>query len=859
MPGNQESVVIRAGTTLKDRYEIKERIAKGGFATVYTAWDKTFERIVAIKVVDLAEDENGQLQNGQELLREARVVAASHHANVLDVYDFGDVDDQTYLVMPFADGGTLYQVLRETGPFSFEQTGKYLDQIASGLDHAHHLKVVHRDLKPQNLLLFGAEKEHLVISDFGVARAAAQSTIASLHMTGTPRYMAPEQFLGRASYSSDIYSLGVLLYQMLTGVTPFSGDQAQLMYAHANLPPPALNLKRPDAPPALNQLIQRTMAKDPAQRPKSARELAHLYQQILLQMHSGTSNFRTLANSSNPPVISEVDATLPFATPTPPPLTPPPHTPSSSSSRKVDLSQLDDSFSAITPFNFTPSKPSKTSNPAIALDPSVRSEKKRLPLLIGVMAALVIVIVVIVGAVLVVIVGSSGSSSKTSTVTSSVSLVPSVTPETLASPNLASPVSVDLTLTVSSITATTVKPYTPSPTPLSSFDLPSAGDPALTATLEVWTDVPQNPEEWNVLAGTVAAYKKLFPNVTVNLKPLGSNEVLQTKFPEAVLAGNGPDLVIAPVGATGDWVQRKAIQPLDSLLSKAFLQGFEPNALAGSTFTGVGYGLPYNYGNILVLYYNKKLAPNPPSTFDELIQQAQALTKSDGSQVGLGLDRYSYFWLLPFLNAFGGSPVDNAGQATVNTTPMQNALQYFKDLTVKYKAISPTIGYDEANRLFISGKLAFFINGDWELNAYLKDDVKSKVDLGIAPLPLLNERTPRSMTGGRHYFLSSQSKGNRLKAALYFLQFQAREDQQKQLLSLGLLSGTKAILNGPDIKNNPAWAAVVSQLKDSQVQPVGKDINKVWTAMEAWLKPVQDGTTSPADAAKAMQEAALKP
>ncbi len=868
--------MIKVGTTLKERYEIRERVARGGFATVYSAWDSTFERKVAVKVVDLSEDENGQLQNGQELLREARVVASYHHPNVLDVYDFGDLEEQTFLVMPYADGGTLHQFLRQNGPLSYEQADSYLQQIAAGLDHAHRLKVIHRDLKPQNLLLFGPEKQRLVISDFGVAKAVSQSAIASVHVTGTPRYMSPEQFMGRASYSSDIYALGLILYQMLVGEPPFRGDQAELMYSHTNVEPSLLSTARADAPPALDQLIQRTLAKDPTVRPKSAGELAHSYQQIITQMRYAESDYPTLHQSPNfqvPPA----DSTRPF-TPTPTPLTPsnssgsttpPPYRPSATP--RPPLSSDNDATSLLPVTPGARNVPPITSTPVpIITSQSVTPppKKNRLPLLIGGLVALVAVIGLSAALLLG---GSKTTGSTAATATVSGGIVPSATAlstsqataSAAASTGAATAIpltalAITSTPTTAAVTVTTAQSNTPTAVATPYAVLPPNGDPALAATIELWTDDLQNPQEGNVLATQIAAFNKLFPNVKINVKPIASNEVIDTKFPAAIQAGTAPDLVIAPVGVTGEWAANKIIQPLDTLLGKDFLQTFDPNALAGSNVSGIGYGLPYNYGNILVLYYNKKLAPSAPATFDELIKQAQALTKSDGSQVGLALNRYDFFWLLPFLSAFEGWPVDNAGQVTLNTAPMRNALQYFKDLTDKHKVISPTLGYDEANKLFEDGKLAFFINGDWALNEYQQPSVKSKVDLGVAPLPTIDGRTPRSMTNGRHYFLSSKATGDRLKASLYFLQFQAQLDQQKQLLQLGLLPPTKAALTSPDLKNNTLWAAVADQLKDSKVQPVNKGMTKVWNSINRWMKAVMDGTASPAEAAEAMQEAALK-
>lgn len=870
--------MIKSGTILKGRYEIRDRIARGGFAVVYSAWDKTFERPVAVKVVDLAGDaeDDEDPKNGQELLREARFVASYRHPNVLDVYDFGDLDEQTFLVMPLADGGTLQQLLK-AGPLTYEQADSYLQQVSAGLDHAHRLKVIHRDLKPQNLLLFGEDKKHLVISDFGVAKALSQTTVASARITGTPRYMAPEQFLGRASYSSDIYSLGIVLYQMLAGETPYKGDQAELLYGHTTVQPPLLSLKRPDAPPVLDQLIQKALAKDPNQRPKSAGELSHLFHQIVTIIQQGGPNINTISQTKDSDG-REGEATISFTpspnpypsnpTPTPisgpvPPVTGPTPRPNLANTPPGRPIPSGGSFGTTPP----PLLP-VTSPPVLPPSGPVANAKQPSKVAVGV--AVIGLLAVLIGLGVALSGGLGGQKlpavtattvpgiiiNNTTTRPSFVLTTPAATSTTLdASTTLAT------TQTLANNTtseATTPPNNTPRPTtPASLYVFPPAGDRNLTATIEIWTDSAQNPEEWNLLNNNIAAFNQSFPGVKVNVKQLGQNENIDQKFPAGVQTNSGPDLVIAPVGVTGDWASLKVIRPVSEVLPPPFLQTFEANAVAASTLGGLTYGMPYNYGNILVLYYNKKLTQKPPSTFDELLKQAQTLNKGDNVQGGLALNRYDFNWFLPFLNAFDGWPVDAAGQVTLNTDAMRNSLQYFKDLTDK-KGVSPTLSYDNANALFNNGKLAYFINGDWELINYLKPEVQAKVDLGIAPLPPINGRTPRSMINPRQYFLSSQSSGDKLKAALYFLQFQGRPEQQKQLINVGLIPASREILNSPELRSRPYWQAIISQLPDSKVQPVYKNVRKVWEAINNGLNNILNGSISPYDAAAAMQDAATR-
>jgi serine/threonine protein kinase len=283
--------MINLGTNIGGRYLIERRLGRGGFAVVYLARDQVLEREVAIKVImpDEASVEESEAKEGSselgarllELLSEARFIAKHHHPNILDVYDFGQAGDEAYIVMPYAAGGTLLQKLRNVQRFSLSQTGRYLEQLAAGLDYAHNLGVIHRDIKPQNILLFN--EDQLVIADFGLAKVLTDTeAFSNTRASGTPSYMAPEQFRGKVSRASDVYSLGVVIYQMLTGQLPFTApSQAEMMFAHINTPPPPLRRFRPDAPPALEQLLLKVLAKEPAERPATAGQFAQLYRLAL--------------------------------------------------------------------------------------------------------------------------------------------------------------------------------------------------------------------------------------------------------------------------------------------------------------------------------------------------------------------------------------------------------------------------------------------------------------------------------------------------------------------------------------------------------------------------------------------------
>ncbi|NWJ95309.1 MAG: protein kinase [Chloroflexi bacterium] len=312
-------MAISPGIKIGERYLVERRVGRGGFASVYLAQDLVLQRKVAIKVIipdeiSVDNDNASTTEAGKrllELLSEARFIARHHHSNILDVYDFGQMDDEAFLVMPYASEGTLLQKLKVAGRFSFVQTGHYLDQMAAGLDYAHNLGVIHRDIKPQNIFVFSGDQ--VVIGDFGLAKVLASTEgFSNTRASGTPSYMSPEQFGGRVSRVSDVYSLGVVVYQMLTGQLPFIAQNlAEMMFAHIHTPPPPLRHLLPDAPPALEAVLLQVMAKDPAQRPPSAGEFARRYHQALAG-YENPASLRTVPMINDPAIRPLApDSTLP--------------------------------------------------------------------------------------------------------------------------------------------------------------------------------------------------------------------------------------------------------------------------------------------------------------------------------------------------------------------------------------------------------------------------------------------------------------------------------------------------------------------------------------------------------------------
>ncbi len=259
------------GRLLDGRYQIRSRIARGGMATVYLATDLRLERRVAIKVMHghLADDSKFK----ERFIQEARSAARLAHPNVVNVFDQGQDSDMAYLVMEYLPGITLRDLLQEHRVLTTEQTLDIMEAVLAGLAAAHKAGIVHRDLKPENVLL--ADDGRIKIGDFGLARAASSQTATGAALLGTIAYLSPELVTrGIADTRSDIYAVGIMMYEMLVGEQPFKGDQPmQIAYQHANdaVPPPSR--RNPKVPTELDDLVVWATERDPEDRPRDARAM----------------------------------------------------------------------------------------------------------------------------------------------------------------------------------------------------------------------------------------------------------------------------------------------------------------------------------------------------------------------------------------------------------------------------------------------------------------------------------------------------------------------------------------------------------------------------------------------------------
>jgi len=271
------------------QYEILGVLGEGGMATVYRAMRQVPRSEVAVKVIKTSAftaDTLGEFLRRFE--REAETIASLSHPHILKLFDYGQQGDTVYLVMELLRGGSLAALIRQ-GTLTLEQTCAILDQIASALDYAHEQGVVHRDMKPQNVLL--DKQGNAILTDFGIAKITTvhtELTHSGVSM-GTPSYMAPEQWRGLPlDGRADNYAFGIIAYEMLTGQTPFKADTpAAVMYQHLQEPPPSIGKFRKDVPPAAEKVIMRMLAKQPEQRYNSALEFAQAFRRALFGMPTG--------------------------------------------------------------------------------------------------------------------------------------------------------------------------------------------------------------------------------------------------------------------------------------------------------------------------------------------------------------------------------------------------------------------------------------------------------------------------------------------------------------------------------------------------------------------------------------------
>jgi serine/threonine-protein kinase len=264
----------RVGTELAG-YRIQELVGRGGMGVVYRALDVRLDRRIALKLLaaDLAEDDRFRAR----FLREARLAAAIEHPNIIPVYEAGEADGVLYLAMRYVEGMDLGELLAPGRPLDPERALALLTPIAAALDAAHVRGLVHRDVKPSNVLIAGDSEDGVFLCDFGLSKRATSLSglTAADQLLGTMHYVAPEQIEGRpVDGRADVYALGAVLFEAFAGRTPYPRDtDVAVLWAHMQEPPPAVTALRPELPSGLDEVLVRALAKDPSERYATASEL----------------------------------------------------------------------------------------------------------------------------------------------------------------------------------------------------------------------------------------------------------------------------------------------------------------------------------------------------------------------------------------------------------------------------------------------------------------------------------------------------------------------------------------------------------------------------------------------------------
>jgi maltose-binding protein MalE len=378
-------------------------------------------------------------------------------------------------------------------------------------------------------------------------------------------------------------------------------------------------------------------------------------------------------------------------------------------------------------------------------------------------------------------------------------------------------------------------------------------------TINVWEQM--DPPERAQFEKHIAEYQRTHPGVTV-VHQNYDTETLRKQFQTAANGGAGPELVFGPSDQVGPFSVMGIILPLEKVqgLGAGYFAQFDPGSL--DTLDGHLYYAPDQMGNHLVLIYNRKLAPTPPQTTDELVAMAKKLTtRGDGkpgsARYGFTLNMVEPFWLVPFLAGYGGWVMDPQFRPTLDTPAMASALQFLSDLRDVHRVTPRECNYQVMETLFKEGKSAFLVNGPWSWQGYRE----AGVDFGIAPLPkvVATGRWCAPMTASKGYSISRTCPDDKLPAVVELLKYLTSPavgvDNAKVLRTLPSM---KAAYDDPAVRGDSFLKASRQAYALGRRMPVVPEMRAIWDAMRPEMEKVLNGQERPAAAARAMQEAAVR-
>ena len=414
---------------------------------------------------------------------------------------------------------------------------------------------------------------------------------------------------------------------------------------------------------------------------------------------------------------------------------------------------------------------------------------------------------------------------------------------------------------IASFTLTACGPTT---TPAPATQPPATQPPPPTeAPTVVVTEAPPAPVEityWEqegedvdvFIDQLISEFQAQYPYITVT-RTHYENEALRDQFQTASLASAAPEVVRVPNDFAGPFSVLDIVAPIDQLFDQTFLDQFFEGALGPAVVAGTLWGVPDNYGNHLMLIYNKALIATPPATFEDLITQAKALTAGDIQ--GFAYNLNEPFWGAGFYGAFGGWPLDENDMPQFNNQAFMDYLTFVASL--KTDGVVPQeCDYNCADTLMKEGKAAMIINGDWSLGDYT---TALGANLGVAPVPPINGKPYTEMTAGKYFMVSKAVLDDAAKqdAVVKFITFMTSADVQKRWLDqFKRLPSNKVVAQDPSIASDPILAGSMAALANGRGMPAAATMRCAWDAWRPNLEGVMAGTTTPADAAAAAQQAA---
>ena len=377
-----------------------------------------------------------------------------------------------------------------------------------------------------------------------------------------------------------------------------------------------------------------------------------------------------------------------------------------------------------------------------------------------------------------------------------------------------------------------------------------APKPSGPVTITFWEQVGADVDVF--IDQQIADFQAANPTITVE-RTHYENEALRDQFQTASLANAAPDVVRVPNDFAGPFSTLDIVAPMDKLFDKKFLGQFFQGALDPAIVAGTLWGVPDNYGNHLMLIYNKTLIAKPPATFEDLITQAKALTKGDVQ--GFAYNLVEPFWGAGFYGAFGGWPLDSKDMPQFNNQAFINYLTFVAKLKTD-KVVPQECDYNCADTLMKTGKAAMIINGDWSLGDYTKA-LGDK--LGVAPVPTINGKPYTEMTAGKYFMVSNAVllDANKKAAVELFITYMTSDAVQKKWLDqFKRLPSSKNVSKDPSITSDPILAGSMLALANGRGQPAAASMRCAWDAWRPNLEGVEAGKLDPKAAAAAAQKAA---